>query len=92
MPGPNKVTEKGTIASGAGKRFSISNLFPSALREHACQSEQPCTSFPLLFKKKPKQPDFRISKRKQKYRPDLKGMIWAFFHMLQPLILRISNG
>lgn len=28
MPGPNKISTKGTIASGSGKRYSISNLFP----------------------------------------------------------------
>jgi len=49
------MSEKGTVASGAGKRFSISNLLPSAFQEYACQSEQPCTSFPLLLKKPTKQ-------------------------------------
>lgn len=43
------MSEKGTIASGAGKRFSISNMLPSPLWEYACQTERLRTSFPLLF-------------------------------------------
>lgn len=51
MPEPSKIFEKGTIASGAAKRFTFSNLFPSVPWEYPCQSEAALHFSPFVNKK-----------------------------------------